>query len=113
MYFNLLMVTSVLISGLNDSPDENHFSKVRKLVQQFIDERVIKVVIRAGGAERHQDSSIGRPLEGDDVFVDLVSSLRVDLQDVHVHYCHHWPEDGHGFESSGLYVTFKDTFFFS
>ncbi|TNN48325.1 hypothetical protein EYF80_041487 [Liparis tanakae] len=71
------------------SPDEDDLSEVSELVQQLVDERVVEVVVGAGGAERHQDGAVRRPLLGDDLFVDLVPRLRVDLQDVDVDYRHH------------------------
>ncbi len=76
---------------MSGSPDEDDLSKISKLVQQLVYECIVKVVVGAGGAEWHQDSAIRRPLQGNDVFVDLVPSLRVYLQDVHVYYRHDRP----------------------
>lgn len=78
----------------SDLPDENDLSKIRKLIKELVNEGIIKIVIRARGAERHQDGAVWRPLLGNHILVDLMSSLRVNLQDVHVYYCHHGPEDG-------------------
>lgn len=87
-----LICPSVL--RIQGSPDEYDLPKLSELVQQLIYERVVKVVVRAGGAEWNHDGAIWRPLQGDDVFVDLVPSLWVDFKDVYVHYCHHRPTDG-------------------
>jgi len=80
-------------SGFLSSPDEDDLSEISKLVQQLVDESVVEVVVGAGGAERHQDGAIWRPLLGNDLFVDLVSRLRVDLQDVDVDDRHHGSEE--------------------
>lgn len=81
---------------MSGSPDEDDLSKLSKLVQQLVYERIVKVVVRAGGAERNHDGAIWRPLQGNDIFVDLVPSLRVDLKDVYVYYCHHRPREREG-----------------
>lgn len=78
---------------MSDSPDEDDLSKMSKLVQQLVYERIVKVVVRAGRAEGHQDGAVWRPLQGNDVFVDLVPRVRVDLQDVHIYYRHHRPKE--------------------
>lgn len=97
MQSNHLKVIDVCLwMRTSDSPDEDDLSKISKFVQQLVYECIVKVVLRAGGAERHQDGAIWRPLQGNDIFVDLVPSFWVDLQDIHVYYCHHRPRDGGG-----------------
>lgn len=61
------------------SPDEGDLSKLTKLVQQLVYESIVEVVIGAGGAEWNHDGAVWRPLQGNDVFVDLMPSNRVDL----------------------------------
>lgn len=78
----------LIISGL---PDEDDLTKLSELIQEVIYKYIIKVVIRAGGAERHHNGAIWRPLQGNDIFVDLASIFWVNLQDVHIYYCPHRP----------------------
>lgn len=82
--------------GLSNAPDEDDLSELSKLVQQLVYESIVKVVVRAGGAERHQDGAVRRPLQGNDFLVDLVPRLRVDLQDVHVYYGNNGPKEKRG-----------------
>lgn len=79
------MNVSLSAVRISDAPDEDDLSKLSKLVQQLIYECIVKVVVRARGAEGHHDRAIWRTLQGNDVFVNLVPSLRVNLQDVHIY----------------------------
>lgn len=79
--------------SVSASPDEDDFSEICKLIKELINEFITKVVIRARGAERHQDGAIWRPLQGNYIFIDLVSCLRIHLQDVHIYYCYHRPTE--------------------
>ena len=88
------MSVRLSVMVMSASPDKYDFSKLSKLVQQFIYECIIEIVFRTRGAQRHQDSAIWRPLQGDDLLVDLVPGLGVHLQDVHIHYGHHRPREG-------------------
>lgn len=41
----------LFVLRMSGSPDEDDLSKLSKLVQQLVYERIVKVVVRAGGAE--------------------------------------------------------------
>lgn len=75
----------------SDWPNQDDLSKIRKLVQQLINECIIKVVIWARGAERHKNGAVWRALQGNDIFINLVPCIWVHLKDIHIHYCNYRP----------------------